>query len=85
MTLSAIIIYNILKYVCEILYLQLLIYLYKQTLDQTNITYIVKIIKQKEFKNLDILVPQAESILDIPKIMIIMNKNKYGFKMIEYF
>lgn len=49
--------HNILGYTDQSLYLQILIHLYKQTLDPPNITYIVKEIILKNFKELDILVP----------------------------
>ncbi len=45
MALSATIMRYILEYMSESLYLQMPIYLYKQTLDRPNITYMVKEIK----------------------------------------
>lgn len=56
MALSATIMRNILKYICKNLYLQISVQLYKQTLDWPNITYMVKKIKEKDFKELNILV-----------------------------
>ena len=44
----------------------------------------VKEIKQKGFKELDILVPQTERISDIPKTMIFVDKIEDGIKMAQY-
>lgn len=68
MVLSIIIIRNILEFIYKSLHLQMSIYLYKQTLDWSNITYIVKKIKQKNFKELDVLELQTKRILDISKL-----------------
>ena len=84
MALSAIIMHNVLEYVCKSLYLRMPIHLYKQTLDRPNITYMVKKIKQKGFKELDILVTQIKDILDIPKTMIFVDKIEDGLKMVQY-
>lgn len=54
MAVFANIIYNILEYISKSLNLQILIYLYNQILDLSNITYIVKEITQKSFKKLDV-------------------------------
>ena len=56
MTLFATIMRNILEYICENLHLQIPVHLYKQTLYWPNITYMIKKIKQKGFKELNILV-----------------------------
>lgn len=45
MVLSATIIYNVLEYIYESLHLRTPVYVYKQTLDWPNITYMVKQIK----------------------------------------
>ena len=75
---------NVLEYICESLYLQMLIDLYKQTLDRLNITYMVKKIKQKVFKKLDIFVPQTRGTLDISKTMIFVDKIEDRLKMVRY-
>lgn len=59
----------------------MLVQLYKQTLNQPNITYIVKEIKEKNFKKLDLLILQIEKILDISKIIIFVDKIENGVKM----
>ncbi len=82
MVLSATIMLNVLEYIYESLYLGMPVYLYKQTLDQPNITYIVKKIKQKGFKELDVLASQTKGILGIPKTMIFVNKIEDGIKII---
>lgn len=84
MALSATIIRNILKYICKSLHLQKPVHLYKQTLDQPNITYMVQKINEKVFKELNILVPQTRGILNIPKTIIFVSKIKNGYKMAQY-
>ena len=81
MALSAIIMRNILEYICESLYLQMLVYLYKQSMDWPNITCMMKKIKQKGFKEFNVLVPQTGGILDIPKTMIFVDKIEDEIKM----
>ncbi len=44
----------------------------------------VKEIKQKGFKDLDVLVPQTGRISDIPKTMIFVDKIEIGLKMVHY-
>lgn len=44
----------------------------------------VKEIKEKGFKGLDVLVPQIREISDIPKTMIFVDKIKDGVKMSQY-
>ncbi len=56
MALSATIIRNDPEYIRESLYLRMLIHLYKRTLDRPNITYMVKEIELKDFKEIDVLV-----------------------------
>lgn len=84
MALSATITRNILEYICESLHLQTLVQLYKRTLDWPNITYMVKEIKEKGFKELDVLVPQIRGISDIPKTMLFVDKIEDGVKMSQY-
>lgn len=78
----AIIICNISEYICKSLHLQLLVPLYKQTLDWPNITYMVKKIKEKGFKKLDIQVSQIEKILNIFKTMILVDKIEDKIRMV---
>lgn len=85
MALFAIITRNVLEYICKNLSLQILVQLYKQILDRSNITYIVKEIKEKDFKELDVLVSQTERISDIPKTMIFVDRIDDGIKMTQYF
>lgn len=54
--LSATIISNVLKYIHKSFYLRMLVHMFKQTLGWPNITYMIKKIKQKGFKDLDVLV-----------------------------
>ncbi len=84
MALSATIMRNILEYICKSLHLRMLVHLYKRTLDWPNITYMVKEIKQKGFKELDVLVSQTEGISDILKTMIFVDKIEDGLKMAQY-
>lgn len=63
--------------------MQILIYLYKQTLNQSNITYIIKKIKQKHFKELNVLVPQAQDISNIPKTIIFIDKIENKLKIAQ--
>ena len=84
MVLSAIITRNVLEYIYESLHLQMPVHLYKRTLDRPNITSLVKEIKQKGFKELDVLVPQTGGILDIPKTMIFVDKIEDGIKIVYY-
>ncbi len=72
---------NVLEYIHENLHLRMPVHLYKQTLDRPNITYMVKEIKQKGFKELDVLMPQTGGISDIPKTMIFVDKIEDGIKM----
>ncbi len=81
MALFTTIMRNVLEYICESLHLQILVYLYKRTLDRPNSTYIVKEIKQKSFKKQDVLVPQIRGISDIPKTIIFVDKIDDGIKM----
>lgn len=81
MALSTTIMHDILEYICESLHLQMPIYLYKQTLNRPNIIYMVKKIKQKGFKKLNILVLQIERILDIPKTIIFIDKIENWLKI----
>ncbi len=81
MALFATFMHNVLEYIRESLYLHMPVHLYKQTLDRPNITYIVKEIKQKGFKELDVLVPQTRGILNIPKTMIFVDQIEDGLKM----
>lgn len=46
-----------------------------------NITYLIKEIKKKAFKELDILVSQIGGILNISKTKIFVNKIEDGVKM----
>lgn len=86
MALSATIMHNVLEYICESLHLHMSVHLYKQTLNWPNITYMVKQIKQRRFKKLDVLVPQAGGgILDIPKTIIFIDKIEDRLKMAKYF
>lgn len=84
MALSATITRNVLEYICESLHLRTPVQLYKQTLDRPNITYMVKEIKEKGFKELDLLVTQIGGISDIPKTMIFVDKIEDGVKMAQY-
>ncbi len=56
MALSATITHNVLENIRESLYLQMPVHIYKQTLNRPNIYYMVKEIKQKGFKELNVLV-----------------------------
>lgn len=47
-------------------------------------TYVVKKIKQKSFKELNALVSQIEEILDISKTIIFIDKVENEFKMTQY-
>lgn len=82
--LSTTITRNILEYICEYLHLRMPVDLYKQTLDRLNITYMVKRIKQKGFKELDVLVLQTGKISDIPRTMIFVDKIGDRIKMTQY-
>ena len=62
----------------------MLVHLYKQTLNRLNITYIVKEIKQKSFKELDVLMSQTKRILNIPETIIFIDKIEDGIKMAQY-
>ena len=44
----------------------------------------VKKIKEKDFKELDVLMPQTGMISNIPKIMIFIDKIKDVIKMAQY-
>ena len=84
MTLSATITPNVLEYIRKSLHLQSPVQLYKRTLDRPNITFMIKEIKQRGFKKLEVLVPQVEGISDIPKTMIFVDKIEDGLKIVEY-
>ncbi len=84
MVLSTTITRNVLEYIRESLQLRIPVHLYKRTLDRPNITYMVKEIKQKGFKELDILVLQTRGISDIPKTMIFVDKTEDRLKMVQY-
>lgn len=76
---------NILKYIDESLYWQMPVHLYKRTLGQLNIIYIVKdITKQKGLKKLDVLVLQIREILNILKTMIFVDNIDDGLKIVQY-
>lgn len=57
------------------------VHLYEKTLYRPNITYIVKEIKWKNFKKLNLLVLQTREILDIPKTMIFVDKIENEIKI----
>lgn len=85
MALLVTIICNILKYIDESLYWQMQVHLYKRTLGQLNIIYIVKdITKQKGLKKLDVLVLQIREILNILKTMIFVDNIDDELKIVQY-
>lgn len=62
----------------------MLVHLYKQTLDQPNIIYMIQNIKQKDFQKHKLLVLQTEQILDIVKTIICVDKIKDEIKILQY-
>ena len=61
------------------------VHLYKRTLDQPNITYMVQEIKKDGFDKLDILIPPGEiSVVDIPKTMIFLDNINVGIAITGY-
>ena len=80
---------NVLKYIHETLHLYTPVHLYKRILDWPNIIYMVQKVKDKGFKELDILLPSSEaaaeaSVQDIPKTMIFFDKIDEGILIAEH-
>ncbi len=82
--MSATIILNILKYIKVSLKLFLPLQIYKQPLDQPNLTYIISPIRKPGYENLVFLIPSGRAIGKIPKTMIFVDLIDDTIKMAKY-
>ena len=80
---------NVLEYIRKTLHLHTPVHLYKRILNWLNITYMVQKIKEKRFKELDILLLSDEaaavaSVQDILKIMIFVDRINNGIQIAKH-
>lgn len=72
---------NVLEYVCKSLQLCELVQLYKESLNQPNITYMVTKIKKPGFEELDFLVSPTIGVSAISKTIIFVDNIRIASKM----
>lgn len=84
LALLSTIISNVLEYVCKYWQFYKLVQLYKELLDQSNITFIVTEIKKPRIKKLNFLISFTISASAIPKIMIFVDNINIAEEMATY-
>lgn len=83
--LSTILTFNTLEYIYKSLNIHDIICLYKRPIDHPNIMQIIaKIKNSKEFNKLVFLVPTADTVSAIPKIIIFVNSSNKKVTLANY-
>ena len=82
--LSAMVTSNILEYIQVLLKLFLPLRIYRQLLDCPNLIYIVSLIRQAGFKDLDFFISSEGAVGKIPKTRIFIDKIDNTVEMAKY-